>query len=93
MPFVLCVCVDLINARSLQSIESSSMIVCIDQPFLQSTRPFSDDEEEVNHRVDTNRVLQIIHGGGRQWNIINRWFDKTAQVLLKNALNLNQICN
>ena len=80
MPFVLCV--DLINARSLQSIESSSMIVCIDQPFLLSTTPFSDDdEEEVNHRVDTNRVLQMIHGGGSQWNTINRWFDKTVQVL------------
>nr|CAH0108343.1 unnamed protein product [Daphnia galeata] len=72
---------DLINARSLQSIESSSMIVCIDQPFLQSTGPFSDDEEEVNHRVDTNRVLQMIHGGGSQWNTINRWFDKTVQFI------------
>lgn len=70
-------CVDLINARSLQSIESSSMIVCIDQPF----RPAVDDEEEVNNRVDTNRVLQMIHGGGSQWNTINRWFDKTVQVI------------
>ncbi|XP_045036308.1 choline O-acetyltransferase isoform X1 [Daphnia magna] len=68
---------DLINARSLQSIESSSMIVCIDQPF----RPAVDDEEEVNNRVDTNRVLQMIHGGGSQWNTINRWFDKTVQFI------------
>jgi choline O-acetyltransferase len=73
-------CVDLINARSLQSIESSSMIVCIDQPFLPP--PDGDDgEEEVNHRVDTNRALQMIHGGGSQWNTINRWFDKTVQVI------------
>ncbi|EFX85954.1 hypothetical protein DAPPUDRAFT_45346, partial [Daphnia pulex] len=71
---------DLINARSLQSIESSSMIVCIDQPFLPP--PLSGrEDEEVSHRVDTNRLLQMIHGGGSHWNTINRWFDKTVQFI------------
>ncbi|XP_046453761.1 choline O-acetyltransferase-like isoform X1 [Daphnia pulex] len=72
---------DLINARSLQSIESSSMIVCIDQPFLPPPPLSGVEDEEVNHRVDTNRLLQMIHGGGSHWNTINRWFDKTVQFI------------
>jgi hypothetical protein len=75
-------CVDLINARSLQSIESSSMIVCIDQPFLPPPPLSGVEDEEVSHRVDTNRLLQMIHGGGSHWNTINRWFDKTVQVFI-----------
>lgn len=60
--------IDLINARSLQSIETSCMIICIDRP------PSIVDG-------DTDRALQMIHGGGSDWNSANRWFDKTVQVM------------
>nr|CAG4650892.1 EOG090X04D9 [Simocephalus serrulatus] len=69
---------DLINARSLQSIESSSMIVNIDQPL--PADGFNQKEGQVA-RDDTNRALQMIHGGGSQWNTANRWFDKTVQFI------------
>lgn len=58
---------DATNARSLQTIESSCMIVCLDQ---------GSDAGDGND--DTSRALQMIHGGRN--NCRNRWFDKTLQV-------------
>ncbi len=66
--------IDLINARSLQSIETSCMIICIDR-----AAPSLNDEELDG---DSHRALQMIHGGGSDWNSANRWFDKTIQVVL-----------
>lgn len=81
--------IDLINARSLQSIESSSMIVNIDQPLPAALFGDSIDQPgQVETRDDTNRALQMIHGGGTKWNTINRWFDKTVQVFRSLSLCL-----
>ena len=61
------------------------MIVCIDQPL--PVDRFNVDE--VAARDDTNRVLQMIHGGGTEWNTANRWFDKTVQVTKQLAKRLS----
>ena len=76
------VCTDLINVRSLQAIESSSMNVCIDRPMLRETGEEASvvNSSNASMDVDSSRALQMIHGGGSDWNSANRWFDKTVQV-------------
>lgn len=60
------------------------MIVSIDQPLPVDRFNVIEDEaaegEVSSTRDDTNRALQMIHGGGTEWNTPNRWFDKTVQV-------------
>ena len=77
---------DLNNARSLQLIETSCMIVCIDEPLpaelfnRRENAPGQSDTITVGRRDDTNRAVQMINGGGSKFNSANRWFDKSVQV-------------
>uniref|UniRef100_A0A8C5SQ86 Choline/carnitine acyltransferase domain-containing protein n=1 Tax=Laticauda laticaudata TaxID=8630 RepID=A0A8C5SQ86_LATLA len=48
-------------------IERSLCLVCLDSPA----------GEELS---DTNRALQLLHGGGYARNGANRWYDKSTQV-------------
>ncbi|CAB1416712.1 unnamed protein product [Pleuronectes platessa] len=54
---------DQTNRDSLALIESCLCVVCLDEPsgLVQS---------------DTNRALLMLHGGGREKNGANRWYDK-----------------
>ena len=58
---------DQTNRDSLALIENSLCVVCLDEPsgLVQS---------------DTNRALLMLHGGGREKNGANRWYDKSMQV-------------
>ncbi|KAK9400488.1 choline O-acetyltransferase [Crotalus adamanteus] len=57
---------DSTNRDSLDMIERSLCLVCLDSP----------GGEELN---DTNRALQLLHGGGYHKNGANRWYDKSMQ--------------
>ncbi|XP_007442164.1 choline O-acetyltransferase-like, partial [Python bivittatus] len=57
---------DSTNRDSLDMIERSLCLVCLD----------SAGGEELN---DTNRALQLLHGGGYNRNGANRWYDKSIQ--------------
>uniref|UniRef100_A0A3P8T3Q0 Carnitine O-acetyltransferase a n=1 Tax=Amphiprion percula TaxID=161767 RepID=A0A3P8T3Q0_AMPPE len=60
---------DKINKDSLSTIERSICTVCLDGPMPQAS----------DEMYNTYAGLQIMHGGGSQWNSANRWFDKTLQ--------------
>ncbi|XP_072229350.1 choline O-acetyltransferase-like [Leuresthes tenuis] len=60
---------DSINRDSLALIESCVCVVCLDEPCgLQPS--------------DTNRALMMLHGGGREKNGANRWYDKSMQFVV-----------
>ncbi|KAM9716226.1 choline O-acetyltransferase b isoform 1-T2 [Menidia menidia] len=57
------------NRDSLALIESCVCVVCLDDPCgLQPS--------------DTNRSLMMLHGGGRERNGANRWYDKSMQFVV-----------
>lgn len=58
---------DLTNRDSLALIESCLCVVCLDEPCGLEPR-------------DTTRALLMLHGGGREKNGANRWYDKSMQV-------------
>lgn len=58
------------NATSIQAIEDSIFIVCIDKPLRAC------DQATPRSRM----ALQLLHGYGSDNNSGNRWFDKTLQV-------------
>lgn len=58
---------DQTNRDSLALLESCLFVVCLDEPSGLELR-------------DTNRALLMLHGGGRQKNGANRWYDKSMQV-------------
>lgn len=58
---------DQTNRDSLALLESCLCVVCLDEPSGLELR-------------DTNRALLMLHGGGRQKNGANRWYDKSMQV-------------
>lgn len=58
---------DQTNRDSLALLESCLFVVCLDEPSSLELR-------------DTNRALLMLHGGGRQKNGANRWYDKSMQV-------------
>lgn len=60
---------DSTNRDSLDMIERCICLVCLDAP----------GGLELN---DTNRALQLLHGGGCSNNGANRWYDKSLQVRL-----------
>ena len=47
--------------------ESCVCVVCLDEPTKLVPS-------------DTNRALLLLHGGGREMNGGNRWYDKSMQV-------------
>ncbi|CAL8282423.1 unnamed protein product [Merluccius merluccius] len=57
------------NRESLALIESCVCVVCLDEPT----------KLEPN---DTNRALLMLHGGGREMNGGNRWYDKSMQFVV-----------
>lgn len=60
---------DSTNRDSLDMIERCICLVCLDAP----------GGLELS---DTNRALQLLHGGGCSNNGANRWYDKSLQVRL-----------
>lgn len=60
-------CADQTNRKSLALLESCLCLVCLDDPSGLQPR-------------DTNRALLMLHGGGRDKNGANRWYDKSMQV-------------
>uniref|UniRef100_T1IUM8 Choline O-acetyltransferase n=1 Tax=Strigamia maritima TaxID=126957 RepID=T1IUM8_STRMM len=69
-----------LNENSLNSIERSLCVICFDDPL-----PFSFNYgQKLNDgaRDDSNVAHQMLHGGGSKFNSINRWFDKTMQLVI-----------
>ncbi|XP_044750467.1 carnitine O-acetyltransferase-like [Coccinella septempunctata] len=62
---------DKTNRESLDAIESSLFILCLDNPLPK----WNDD-------TLTLAAKQCIHGGGLDGNSANRWFDKTLQFIV-----------
>uniref|UniRef100_A0A3B3YY70 Choline O-acetyltransferase n=1 Tax=Poecilia mexicana TaxID=48701 RepID=A0A3B3YY70_9TELE len=60
---------DQANRDSLALIESCICVVCLDEPC--GIPP-----------SDTNRALMLLHGGGREQNGANRWYDKSMQFVV-----------
>uniref|UniRef100_G3ND37 Choline O-acetyltransferase n=1 Tax=Gasterosteus aculeatus aculeatus TaxID=481459 RepID=G3ND37_GASAC len=60
---------DQTNRDSLALIESCLCVVCLDEPSGLEPR-------------DTNRALMMLHGGGREKNGANRWYDKSMQFVV-----------
>lgn len=58
---------DSTNRDSLDMIERCICLVCLDAPG-------------GGELSDTNRALQLLHGGGCSKNGANRWYDKSLQV-------------
>lgn len=58
---------DQTNRDSLALIESCLCVVCLDEP--SGLEP-----------SDATRALLMLHGGGREKNGANRWYDKSLQV-------------
>ena len=79
---------DLNNARSMRLIETSCMIVCVDEPLpaelfnRRENAAGQNDDAILGRRDDTNRAVQMINGGGSKFNSANRWYDKSVQVNL-----------
>ncbi|CAJ1080266.1 choline O-acetyltransferase-like [Xyrichtys novacula] len=60
---------DQTNRDSLALIESCICLVCLDEPCGLEPR-------------DTTRALLMLHGGGREKNGANRWYDKSMQFVV-----------
>nr|XP_006630421.1 PREDICTED: choline O-acetyltransferase [Lepisosteus oculatus] len=60
---------DSTNRDSLDMIERCICLVCLDDPT-------------GNELTDTNRALQMLHGGGYDKNSGNRWYDKPMQFVI-----------
>ncbi|KAJ8284863.1 hypothetical protein COCON_G00037130 [Conger conger] len=60
---------DSTNRDSLDAIERCLCLVCLDDP--SGVEP-----------TDTNRALQMLHGGGHNKNGANRWYDKPMQFVI-----------
>lgn len=68
--FVYLICADNANKESVFAIQRSIFTLCLDGAMPRVS-------EETYHSC---AAIQMLHGGGSQWNSGNRWFDKTLQV-------------
>ena len=59
---------DHVNKYSLEDIQRSILVLCLDQPLQDVKDPLSEFGGT------------MLHGNGSQVNSGNRWFDKTLQV-------------
>ena len=64
------ICLDKTNKKSVWAIQRSIFALCLD-----GAMPQVSDET-----YRSSAAVQMLHGGGSQWNSGNRWFDKTLQV-------------
>ncbi|XP_074501432.1 carnitine O-acetyltransferase-like isoform X1 [Sebastes fasciatus] len=73
MMFAMCgchSCLDKTNKESLSAIQSSIFTVCLDGAM---------PADEI---YDRSAGVQVLYGGGSQWNSGNRWFDKCLQLII-----------
>ncbi|XP_067937012.1 choline O-acetyltransferase-like [Watersipora subatra] len=71
------------NAKSLNSIETSIFILCLDKSVpVNYNHIRSVDETDHKQRDDNSLALQMLHGQGTQLNSRNRWYDKTMQFII-----------
>lgn len=63
---------DKINKDSVSAIQRSIFTVCLDGAMPQVT----------GDMYRSCAAVQMLHGGGSQWNSGNRWFDKTLQFII-----------
>uniref|UniRef100_A0A3Q3CKZ1 Carnitine O-acetyltransferase a n=1 Tax=Haplochromis burtoni TaxID=8153 RepID=A0A3Q3CKZ1_HAPBU len=58
------------NKKSVSAIERSICVLCLDKAMPRTYEKYSRFEP-----------VQVLHGGGTQWNSANRWFDKSLNFL------------
>lgn len=74
---------DATNRESLDMIEGSIFILCLDKkPPITFNHQNSIDETRSNQRDDVSMLLQMLHGMGSDLNGGNRWFEKTMQFVI-----------
>ncbi|KAF5300479.1 hypothetical protein FQA39_LY02278 [Lamprigera yunnana] len=70
---------NLINEHSLKLIENSLLVICIDEPICKNLNEILDEDERI-----LVQLKETLYGGN--YNIRNRFYDKTTQIILSNNL-------
>lgn len=73
------------NRRNLDLITKSLIVVCLDEPLPSTFNcrlPRGARGHAAGTRDETNLAVQMLHGGGSNYNSGNRWFDKTVQIII-----------